>query len=71
MGESDMILYIDEILKFGKFYGVFVVIDIVKNIYLLGLWEMVLKSVKIILDIFYEIFEDIIDVCLLREEKND
>lgn len=71
MGESDMILYIDEILKFGKFYGVFVVIDIVKNIYLLGLWEMVLKSVKIILDIFYEIMEDINDVCLLREEKND
>lgn len=48
---KNLILYLDEIFKFGWLFEVFVVIDFYKNSYLLGLCEMYSKSFEMVLDI--------------------
>lgn len=52
---KNIILYLDEINKFGKIYNIFLILDEDKNVYCLGLRDMCNKLFYIILEIFKEI----------------
>lgn len=62
-GGKNIILYLDEINKFGKIYNIFLILDEDKNVYCLGLRDMCNKLFYIILEIFKEILFDILEVC--------
>lgn len=68
--KSNTTLYTDETRKYGHTYQTFLITDMDRNFYLLGLNEMVNKSGQCTLDTLKEILGDI-DYCKMQEEQEE
>lgn len=68
--KSNTTLYTDETRKNGHTYQTFLITDMDRNSYLLGLREMVNKSGQCTLDRLKEILGDI-DYCKMQEEQEE
>lgn len=68
--KSNNTLYTDETRKYGRTYQAYLITDMDRNSYLLGLREMVNKSGQCTLDRLKEILGDI-DYCKMQEEQEE
>lgn len=69
-GQKHTCLYADETRKFGKTYQTFLISDEDKNVYFLGLRDMLDKAASTTLDVFKNILDDISDVCEQNRQNN-
>lgn len=70
IGQKNTCLYGDETRKFGKTYQTFLLSDENKNVYFLGLRDMLDKAASTTLDVFKNILDDISDICEQNRQKN-
>ncbi|CAC5398193.1 unnamed protein product [Mytilus coruscus] len=69
-GQKNTCLYGDETRKFGKTYQTFLLKDENKNVYFLGLRDMLDKAASTTLDVFKNILDDISDICEQNRQQD-